>query len=127
MDFRKALRNTHRKLKVGGVFRFVLPDLEFYVRKYIDDPSSSAALIFMRETNLGYEQRGRSLRDFILSWLGNSQHLWMWDYKSLEQELKDSGFKDIRRAEYGDSSDPLFRDVEDESRWENCLGVECRK
>lgn len=60
-------------------------------------------------------------------WLGNSQHLWMWDYKSITQELENAGFIDIRNAKYNDATDTAFTEVEDKERWENCLGVECKK
>jgi hypothetical protein len=51
----------------------------------------------------------------------------MWDYKSIELELQKAGFAEIRKASFGDSPDPMFREVEDKSRWDNCLGVECKK
>lgn len=126
-EFRIALRNTYQKLQAGGLFRFVLPDLEYYARHYISDSSSDAALLFMRGTGLGYENRNRSLKGFILSYYGNSQHLWMWDYKSIERELREVGFEKIRRAQFGDSIDARFNEVEEKSRWDNCLGIECRK
>ena len=126
-DFRKALTNTYDMLMNGGCFRLVLPDLEYSVRKYVDDSSTDAAAVFMKETSLGKEQRSRGLKGFVSDWIGNSQHLWMWDYKSIALELENAGFKNIRRASYGDASDEVFKDVEDEKRWENCLGVECKK
>ena len=49
------------------------------------------------------------------------------DYKSITAELEKAGFSDIRRARFGDSDDKMFGSVEDEGRWINCLGVECRK
>jgi hypothetical protein len=69
----------------------------------------------------------RGFPAFIALWLGNSQHLWMWDYKSLEAELRSAGFVGIRRAAFGDSSDPLFSLVEDPERWDDCLGIECSR
>ena len=126
-DFRKALKNTYCLLKKGGVFRLVLPDLEYSIKKYLNDPSEDAALIFMRETSLGQERRSWGLKGVNFSLLGNSQHLWMWDYKSIESELRRAGFVEIRKARFGDSVDPLFGDVEEKGRWENCLGVECLK
>ncbi len=126
-DFRKALRNTYRILQKGGIFRLVLPDLEYAINNYINDRSPDAAFNFMKETSLGKEKRNRRLKGFIFEWLGNSQHLWMWDYKSFERELKDVGFIKIRRAQFGDALDPMFTDVEDEGRWDKCLGVECKK
>jgi hypothetical protein len=49
----------------------------------------------------------------------------MWDYPAIAVELTDAGFRNIRRAAFGDAADPLFADVEEAGRWENCLGVEC--
>jgi hypothetical protein len=51
----------------------------------------------------------------------------MWDYKAIAPELEAAGFAAIRRATLGDSPDPMFALVEDPGRWENCLGVECRR
>jgi predicted SAM-dependent methyltransferase len=126
-DFRTALQNTNLVLKPGGTFRFVLPDLEYCARQYIDDTSIEAAANFMRETYLGREFRARGLKSFAQSFFGNSLHLWMWDYKSIYPELESSGFIEIRRANFGDSSDSMFNDVENKERWANCLGIECKK
>jgi len=126
-DFRVALRNTKEILRPAGIFRLVLPDLEHSIRMYNENTLPDAASEFMRETSLGHENRDRGLKGFISTWLGNSQHLWMWDYKSIVAELRDAGFIDIRKASFGDSSDPIFDTVEDKSRWDYCLGVECKK
>ena len=126
-DFRIATRNTHRMLRPGGLFRLVLPDLEYMVNRYVNDSSHDAALGFMKDTGLGFETRDRNLAHFVVSWLGNSRHLWMWDFDALESELEREGFTGIRRASFGDSPDPMFRQVEEQDRWEDCLGVECRR
>jgi predicted SAM-dependent methyltransferase len=126
-DFRKALSNTYRILQYGGIFRFVLPDLQVSVEKYLHDPSPDAALIFLKETLLGKEKRLRGLKGLLLQMLGNSQHLWMWDYKAIERELEVAGFKEVRRAIVGDSMDPMFKEVEEAEKWSRCLGVECKK
>ena len=76
---------------------------------------------------MGYENRIRNLKGILVSWLGNSPHLWMWDYKSIEHELRNTGFVEIRRAFLGDSLDAEFMKVENKNRWDNCLGVECKK
>lgn len=126
-EFRLALANTYKVLQKQCIFRLVLPDLEFYINLYCADPESSAAINFLKGTGLGKEYRARGVKSFILDWLGNSQHLWMWDYKSIEGELKRAGFENIRRAQFGDSKDTMFISVEQKDRWENCLGVECMK
>lgn len=126
-DFRVALRNTRAILRPSGIFRLVLPDLEYSAKRYIDNTSNEAALEFMRETSLGHESRSRGVKGLISVWLGSSQHLWMWDYKSIQAELENAGFVDVRTASFGDSSDPMFGKVEEIGRWKNCLGAECRK
>ncbi len=126
-DFRSALINTYKTLQSGGIFRLVLPDLEYSVRQYFSDSTNDAANKFMRETYLGIESRPRNLRGFFISWLGNSNHLWMWDYKSMMQELQNAGFIEVRKASFGDSSDTMFLNIENKNRWDNCLGVECKK
>jgi SAM-dependent methyltransferase len=126
-DLRKAVRETHRILAVGGLFRLVVPDLEYLARSYLESPSTDAAISFMQSTLLGKEDRNRSIKPFLREWLGNSHHLWMWDFKSLKSELAQVGFTEIRRAEFGDSADPKFREVEEADRWDKSLGIECRR
>jgi SAM-dependent methyltransferase len=126
-ELRQALQNCYRHLEPGGIFRFVLPDLEFMSQQYVKSNDPDAALEFMRVTWMGIENRQRNLRGFLKEWLGGSQHLWMWDYKSLASELNAVGFQDIRRAQVGDSGILEFSDVEDPQRWQNELGIQCHK
>jgi ubiquinone/menaquinone biosynthesis C-methylase UbiE len=126
-DFRYALKNTYKILKKGGVFRAVLPDLELAINDYIKNDSTDAALIFMESTSLGKKERQRGLKGLLIEWLGNSKHLWMWDYKSFEAELVRIGFNKIRKAQFGDSIDPTFKEVEEVGRWDKSFGVECIK
>lgn len=124
-DLRTALRNCRRILREGGVFRLVLPDVEYIINEYCNDVSDQAALRLMENTLLGCIKRDRGLQGLLRSWLGNSRHLWMWDYKSLAAELRDAGFHNVRRASYNDSLHKAFRLVEQPDRWTNELGIEC--
>lgn len=126
-DLKSALKNTYSFLSEEGLFRFVIPDLRYYAQRYVNDSSAMAAHTFMKDTGLGQEKRERHPYEFFLQWIGNSRHRWMWDYPSIEKELGQAGFRKIRRANYGDSEDPMFRKVEEKERWENCLGIECAK
>lgn len=126
-DFRQALSNSFRYLKTDGVFRLVVPDLEILARRYIDSSSATAAHDFLEETRLGVPHRPRSTAERLRQALGNSHHLWMWDYRALALELQINGFRDVRRAIYGDSSSSFFHDIEDRGRWEGAVGVECRR
>ncbi|MDP2024894.1 methyltransferase domain-containing protein [Sulfuriferula sp.] len=126
-DLRTALRETYRILRPRGVFRGVLPDLEVLARAYISDPSADAATTFVQATLMGTESRASGLKGIVEMALGNSRHLWMWDYKSLAAELTAAGFKDVRPARFGDGSLPQFKDIEQRDRWEDSLGFECTR
>jgi len=126
-DFRIALREIFRVLKPGGIFRGVLPDLEADIKTYLNDGSDNAASNFMEATGLGVSARSRGLTGLVRDTLGNSQHLWMWDYKNLSGELLAAGFVQSRRATWGDSGLSIFISVEEQGRWNGCLGFECRK
>jgi hypothetical protein len=104
----------------------VVPDLEQLARRYVDDGSAQASESFVRAIGMGMERRPRGLAGFARSFLGNSLHLWMWDYKSLARELAAAGFVSIRRASLGDSSESSFSAVEEPSRFVEAVAVECR-
>jgi hypothetical protein len=126
-EFRVALRNTYLYLKPKGVFRFVLPDLEKLADEYLNSDAVDASITFMEQSYLGRKKRASNLIEFIGDWIGHSNHLWMWDFKSVGSELENIGFQDIRRARFGDSEETHFSYVEDLGRWEGSLGVECLK
>lgn len=124
---RAALVETHRVLRSGGIFRLVLPDLEYIIDAYKADASDDAAIKFVKDTILGQESRPAGLKASVRDMLGNSQHRWMWDYKSLASELRAAGFTDVRRAAFGDNPEPALTAVEEEDRWTGAVGIECRK
>jgi ubiquinone/menaquinone biosynthesis C-methylase UbiE len=129
-DFRKALINSYIILKKGGIFRCVVPDLETAARIYIknfDSGNSSASLGFFDNTLLGISERPRSFKDILSLFWGNSRHLWMWDKKSLAEEFRKAGFTQIRECKFNDSEDEMFKFVEDISRFESSVAIECRK
>jgi len=126
-EFRATLRNVFTYLAPGGVFRFVLPDLEALIRAYTSSDDPEAASRFMREAYLGVDSQGKGMSRYMKLIFGRSAHLWMWDEKNMASELAAAGFTEIRRARMGDNPDPRFADVEEAGRWENCLGMECRK
>jgi SAM-dependent methyltransferase len=129
-DFRQALRNSFKVLKKGGIFRCVVPDLEFAARSYVkdlDNGDNLASLNFINNTLLGIKERPRGIKAFFSSFFGNSHHLWMWDSKSLTEELKNAGFTQIRVCKFHDSEDEMFKYVEDSGRFEHAVAIECRR
>ena len=126
-ELRYALSNCYKHLQPGGIFRLVVPDLEFMVKAYIQSNTAEAAHELMKTTLLGKEQRQRDLLSFVKDWLAGNNHLWMYDYNSLSTELNKVGFHNIRRANFGDSGIEVFDDVENLERWTSELGVQCQK
>jgi hypothetical protein len=128
-DFLSALKNSYNLLKPGGIFRGVVPDLRVEVLDYIEnyDKIEDPANQLMRTTMLGSEKRKNTLSANIKSLYGNSKHLWMWDYKSLEFELKKAGFTKIRECQFGDAADPYFNLVEEKGRFLRAAAFECQK
>lgn len=129
-DFRIALRNSFKILKVNGIFRCVVPDLEFAAKKYLEDLSlnqTDASIEFMNYTLLGHLKRNKGLKGLLKSNLSNTKHLWMWDKLSLANELRNIGFKDIRYCEANDSIDKMFNLVDNKDRFINAVAIESRK
>ena len=119
-EFDVAIKNTYRILKPGGIFRLIVPDLEGRCRRYIallEQSDANANDWLMVACHLGMAKRPDSLLGSASLLLGRSIHLWMWDFLSMRQALEDAGFTSVRRCQLGDSSDPMFNDVEDEGRF----------
>jgi len=119
-DVPTALRNTVRMLRPGGVFRLVVPDLQWRAARYINsaelrDPAAADALI--DSCLLGTRTKPRNLMSRIKREFGKSAHLWMYDFAALEDILEQAGFAGVRRCAIGDSADPMFVLVEDADRF----------
>ena len=129
-DFQKAVDETMRILRPGGVFRLVVPDMEQLARDYIraaETGEIEAAHRFIRSAHLGAETRSNGLGGFVREWLGNSRPLGMGDCGSLRAALDEHGFVSVRRADFGDCNDPAFAAVEDQGRFLGACAVEARK
>jgi predicted SAM-dependent methyltransferase len=131
-DFHVALNNIYSYLVVGGVFRFIVPDLESYISAYTvnrqdKDLSPEAAYKFMTETWLGHSRSRKTLYNRFQEAFANSRHQWMWDEPSLVNALSQHGFKDIKRCSYGDWSDSHFQLVESQDKHFNAICIEAFK
>ena len=125
-----SLKNSYKILKPGGVFRMVLPDMEFLCKEYLSSLEKSdpdGCNKFMKDSYLGIKERKKGLKSLLTYMFGNSKHLWMWDYNSLSKVLTEVGFSKIRRGKFNDSDDKMFLLVENKERFENCLSIEVVK
>lgn len=130
-DFRIALKNTYKILKPGGTFRCVVPDLEVIAKRYVTalaNGKEDASIDFCGNGSLmGLFERKRGFKGLMVSYFGNAHHLWMWDHHSLALELKKAGFQNIRRAAFNDSEINEFKFVEDVTRFNDAVALNCTK
>jgi hypothetical protein len=129
-DCIRALGNTYRLLRRGGIFRLIVPDLESAARAYLaslQELSPAANDLFMETTALGRRARPRGIGGLLHAWLNTSSHLWMWDAPAMMRGLELQGFRNIRRCRFNDSDDPMFARVEDPLRFEDALAIEARR
>jgi SAM-dependent methyltransferase len=131
-DCLTALSNSYRILRPGGVFRMIVPDLCARAERYLAcNGSEQGAHWFMRSSGLGRERREAGVVGRLAQVFGNSAHLWMWDQVSLTAALARTGFVRIRRCEFGDAEDSMFRLVERRDRFYDGdlreLALEARK
>lgn len=123
-DVVSALANTYRILKPGGVFRLIVPDLEWRARSYLEAAGkgdTAAADAFMKALHVGRPTRPRTVLGQLRALFGNSSHLWMYDIRLMTKLLEEAGFVEIRRCKYADSGDEMFSRVEDPGRFSKDL------
>ncbi len=122
----RVLEHIRTYLRPGGVFRFCNADLEQMARAYLSAfPDAAASLKFVETTGLGRKARPRGLRGVLIAALGRSGNQWLWDEKALMQRLQEHGFREIRRARFGDAEDRKFDEVEDRRRFVGNLAIQC--
>lgn len=140
-DFNTALKNCIRYLKPGGVFRIIVPDLRFYIDKYIvcmnqmgsrNDVTEMPAFNFMKNTHLENIKSRSTLSRRIYEAFSNSKHQWMWYFESLSMALKKHGFIEIIRFNMGQSDDEMFLRPERAHQFGSAsmqtgLAIQCKK
>jgi len=101
-------------LKSGGCFRLIVPDLEIKVQKCLKEHDGDA---FIVSIGFGKKKNDKNFLDFLRKLFGNSGHLWMYDNKSMQKNLAEAGFRNIRKSKIGDSGIKVFSEVEEIHRF----------
>ncbi len=107
-----------RVLRPGGILRLIVPDGEFIVRSYVEDPSllvnyrGSGSGTAMEMVNSFFRQR--------------YEHQFIYDWETIERMLREVGFEEVQRKTYRTSGlDKLG--IDDPKYARESLYVEARK
>lgn len=126
-DAEKFLLEVNRILKRNGVFRLVLPDLAFYIRKYLENQDADE---FMEDILLTYDMAKHSKRERIKYFVygkGVGGHEYMYDAISAKRLLEKAGFKDIRVLNPGESCLQPIEGIDFSARPRDSFYIECKK
>lgn len=122
-DALRLLQECRRVLKVGGVLRLVLPDLEHMIQAYAASRDPNAAFELNRQLLFREVERPDSLWKRIYAALADfHSHKFMYDARLLAHLLVEAGFRDIIRHDCHASAIPEIRHVEHPGRILNGAG-----
>jgi hypothetical protein len=95
-----------------------VPDLARYVEAYRRFDKEFAQTIGIHDLRVAAQ---------ILNHAFAHGHRFLYDFDALRAELNDAGFRDVRKASFRDSVDPMLnRDNDEPSRLTETLFVEAR-
>ena len=106
-DGENLLRHAHRVLKLGGVLRICIPDLEYAVALYArgEKKKMLESYFFVEDDNSYY-----------------ARHKYMYDFDMLKAVLGQIGFRDIKRCGFREGATPDLEKLD--NRPEETLFVE---
>lgn len=90
------LRECYRVLKIQGVMRLVVPDLEFHCRRYLQKVSDSKTMSREPHDELIFNMYGAYLNKKRYG----AYHRYMYDWFTLYELLNEVGFKKIIKQPY---------------------------
>jgi predicted SAM-dependent methyltransferase len=121
-EVRALLRDWHRLLAPGGVMRMAMPSLEEVVSLYM---SGEWRQFDWRKPGYAHYQTIQNGAAMINGAFRHPDNRWLYDWEDLRRVVIESGFSEITRGSWGESSRPEFRNLE--TRPESNLICEVRK
>ena len=113
-DVESFLKECLRVLKVGGIIRISVPDLELAVDTYLQNKDADA---FMENILVEAPPISSMKQKFRLLVVGYRHHQWMYDGDSLVKLLRKTGFRNVEVCKPGftNMSDPDGLDLYERS------------
>lgn len=120
------LVEIRRVLRPGGLARIVVPDARLYLQTYFDAAAGARFPYEDADQFRGIHTPMMSVnRAFYVQREERHGHCFMYDFETLCALLRDAGFHDVARTQFGESADPRLRLDSPERRVES-LYVEAR-
>jgi predicted SAM-dependent methyltransferase len=124
------ISECHRVLEKGGIIRIIVPDIELYLRGYIENDWETLKKVRPLEnerTDSWIKCEYANKMELInMLFRQGIEHKYAYDYEAMEYVLKRFGFKNICRQSYGNSLNPALAIDSPERRTES-LYVEAVK
>jgi len=118
-DLEDVLWELRRVLRLGGVLRLGLPDMDRAIDAYLrKDPD-----YFLIPDEVTRSPGGKMIVQLI--WFGRSRTMFTYDFT--EELLRKSGFREVRRCAFGQTQSPFPEIVELDNRPGESLFVEAVK
>jgi predicted SAM-dependent methyltransferase len=130
-DAYKLFRECYRVLKLGGIFRMVVPDLEVFLKLYVNpDPHARRTIFSLYPEHIMETLSVRTpleMIDYIFRDNKHNRHLSAWDWETAKARLEAAGFSRVHRSSVNQSSDEMLLG-HDKSHWSGfSLYVEAKK
>jgi len=123
------LKECHRVLQPGAVVRLIVPDGEAYLRAYCETGWDRLAATRPLDSlhndpyGHGYQTKMELVNEVFRQ---GGEHQFAYDYETLEMLIKEAGFTEVQRSNFGESLNPdLILDLP--SRASESLYVEAKK
>lgn len=106
VDAGHFLRECHRVLQAGAVLRLIVPDGEAYLNAYAQEGWKKMEEVRPLDARhqdpwkLSFRTKMEVVNEMFRQ---SGEHMYAYDYETLELLLRDSGFKMISRSEFGKS------------------------
>ena len=98
LDVASFFKEARRILKSGGIIRLAVPNIKYQVDNYLKDGDADK---FIESTHLTRKQPKTIIAKIKYLIIGDRNHQWMYDGKSICKLLSSSGFKEPRILEEG--------------------------